>query len=410
MHDPKFFVQLADHLFNVQMARYRNKYSLITFPRDATYTPPGLPAHISVNLEPISGAPSDEEITKVHEAIQTYQELRRIPSLFDARVNMELSQHLFDIQMARHMRTAGDTQPRPVIQETSRPAKLAQAAESPQSSFERSTATNNAGTGANTVDVQPASGIDVRELIGRSNQLAERFNQLLERLNELSEHNRQPPQALDERLNEVIDRLTSLVEQSRQPTKHSDPLSERFNQLVEQSTQPAYRANEPAERSNELADRANQLMERLGRSSERSNQLSEQTKLSWDRIGDVLGNINRVLVGVQHAIVRNHRGNTISAIDSLVNEKGQTLVETPNAYRSTFKYASEYSSNEPNYRVHITIDDTPRICYIPDSCLGFFLHFYNIADGLCKPGSNVLIDGKETKARTKLIDYFSSHL
>ncbi|KDN46430.1 hypothetical protein RSAG8_04374, partial [Rhizoctonia solani AG-8 WAC10335] len=118
-------MKLTDHLFGAQMARYRSKYSLITFPsvsvslflpvitdplwsgQDATYTPPVLPTHISVNLEPISGAPTDDEIIKVQEAFQNYQELRRSPSMFDVHVNMELSQHLFDIQTARYMRGAG---------------------------------------------------------------------------------------------------------------------------------------------------------------------------------------------------------------------------------------------------------------------------------------------------------------
>ncbi|KAL5632032.1 hypothetical protein ACGC1H_000154 [Rhizoctonia solani] len=196
MHDPKFFMQLADHLFNVQMARYRSKYSLVTFPSDATYTPPALPTHISVNLEPVSGAPSDDEISKVHEAIQTYQELRRIPSLFDGRVNMELSQHLFDLQMARHMQIAGESQLRPVLQEEAELANPVHSAESAQTSTESINNTNNAGTGANNVHThhtpQPAPGIDVLELMERSNQLAERFNQLLERSNELVERCTQP--------------------------------------------------------------------------------------------------------------------------------------------------------------------------------------------------------------------------
>ncbi|KAG8684876.1 hypothetical protein FRC11_011479, partial [Ceratobasidium sp. 423] len=81
-------------------------------------------------------------------------------------------------------------------------------------------------------------------------------------------------------------------------------LFERFNQLVEQSTQPANRANELAERSNELADRANQLAEQLNRSSERSNELAEQASKGVEKLGDLMKNINRVLMGIQHAIVR----------------------------------------------------------------------------------------------------------
>ncbi|CAE6410540.1 unnamed protein product [Rhizoctonia solani] len=38
MHNPRFFMQLADHLFNVQMAKYRSKYSLITSPSVSAYS------------------------------------------------------------------------------------------------------------------------------------------------------------------------------------------------------------------------------------------------------------------------------------------------------------------------------------------------------------------------------------
>ncbi|CAE6493346.1 unnamed protein product [Rhizoctonia solani] len=74
MHDPGLLMGLADHLFSVQMAEYRSKFSLVIFPSDATYTPPELPAHVSVKLEPVSGTPSDDEMTKAQEALRFYQQ------------------------------------------------------------------------------------------------------------------------------------------------------------------------------------------------------------------------------------------------------------------------------------------------------------------------------------------------
>ncbi|KDN36156.1 hypothetical protein RSAG8_11037, partial [Rhizoctonia solani AG-8 WAC10335] len=121
MHDPSLLMGLADHLFSAQMAKYRSKYSLITFPSDATYTPPELPAHVSVKLEPVSGAPSDDDMMRAQEALRSYQQFSHAPSMFDAHVNMELSQYLFDIQMARYMRLAGEIQSSPVPQTTARP-------------------------------------------------------------------------------------------------------------------------------------------------------------------------------------------------------------------------------------------------------------------------------------------------
>ncbi|KDN34408.1 hypothetical protein RSAG8_12507, partial [Rhizoctonia solani AG-8 WAC10335] len=318
MHDPKFFMKLAGHLFNVQMARYRSKYSLITFPSDATYVPPVLPAHITINLESVSGAPSDDDITKVQDAIQIHQELRRVPSMFDAHINMELSQHLFDLQMARHMCVAGEGQPIHEPQAVAihdGPTHVVE--ETPDIPEEMIIATNNAGTGANATGVyqapQLAPGIDIRELMKQSNQLAKQFNQLLERSNELAERSRQTmdqssAHVLAERFNQVLDRITRLAETPHQPAERHDQLAERFNQLferfnqlVEQSNQPPQRANELTERSNEFADKANQLAEQLNELFERSNQLSEQANESGERLGDILGNINKVLMRIQHA-------------------------------------------------------------------------------------------------------------
>ncbi|CAE7080327.1 unnamed protein product [Rhizoctonia solani] len=431
MHDSSFFMQLADHLFNVQMARYRSRYSLITFPSDATYTPPTLPTHISVNLEPVSGAPSDDEIAKVHDAIQTYQELRRIPSLFDARTNMELSQHLFDLQMARHMRVSGESQPRPILQTTVEHTNLAQTMEN-QRPEDSVISTNNVGTGANVTDThhtpQSTTGIDVRELMERSNQLAERFNQLLERSNDIAERCSQPvdqpsTQILAERFNHVLERLTQVVEQTHQPTEQSDRMAARFdqlferlNQLVEQSSQHTQRTNELAERSNESADRANQLAEQLNQSHKRSNQLSEQANKTWGQVRDVLGNVNRVLMKVQHAIIRNHKGNTISALDCLVNEKGESrassdVLDDAISTWELFLFNNNAVTSASNKSISVTIDGVAHDTQVSDRLLGRFLQFYGIDPGLRKnPTSSDLKERKEAEARKRLSKYFSSCL
>ncbi|CAE6504509.1 unnamed protein product [Rhizoctonia solani] len=183
MHDAGLFMELGDHLFSVQMARYRSKCSLITFPSDATYTPPALPAHVTVVLDPVTGAPSNEEIMKVQDAVRSYQHFSSVPSMFDPLVNMELSQHLFDIQMGEIVSSpAAQTAPRHE-NSTQTTGRALDAAD------ELTTATNNVGTGANVAEIyqtpKPVPTFDVNELISKSNQLAERFNWLLERSNEL---------------------------------------------------------------------------------------------------------------------------------------------------------------------------------------------------------------------------------
>ncbi|GAB1528568.1 hypothetical protein RhiTH_011762 [Rhizoctonia solani] len=115
MMDPSLLMGLADHLFDVQMARYRSKYSLITFPsvRVLLQLDPRFvelrveryiftsdpPDHLSTKLESVSSASTNEQMIKVQDILLNYPEMRRFPSMFDAHVNMELSQHLFDLQM-----------------------------------------------------------------------------------------------------------------------------------------------------------------------------------------------------------------------------------------------------------------------------------------------------------------------
>ncbi|CAE6525245.1 unnamed protein product [Rhizoctonia solani] len=424
MHDPVFFMKLADHLFNVQMARYRSRYSLLTFPNDATYTPPAIPSHISINLESVSGAPSDNAIIKVQDAIQTYQELRRIPSMFDARVNMELSQHLFDLQMARHMRIASESQPRPMFQ-GSAVSGVSQTVEcTPNTAEEPNTGTNNAGRGANTTGIpqapQSSPGIDVRELMDRSNQLAERCNQLLEHSNELIERRDRaadepvtPSWIFAERFNQVLERLTQLVERTHQPAERSDrlierfnELFERFNQLAEQSSQPAQRANKLAERSNELADRANQLAEKLNQLSERSNQLALKAATSIEQLAELLKNTNRVLAGVQHAIVRNHKGNTLNALECLVNEKGETPVMSRTTWHNRL-----IDVLAPGQSFIVMIDGVPQKHRVDDEWLGEFVRFYGIDDGLFNDATTVEVkQGKINAARDRLSKYLGSCL
>ncbi|KAL5632039.1 hypothetical protein ACGC1H_000160 [Rhizoctonia solani] len=257
--DPTLLPQLLGHLFDVQMAKYQSKYSGAMFPENSTYTPPPLPVHITVQLGPVAGAPSEEEIGKVHEAIRSYQQFAHAPSLFDPRVDMELHQHLFDIQMARHRQRARN--------QVRVPTNLSSTAAQETNVAEENM--NNAGTGDNATQphgrTRPVNDASVHEAIERSNRLAEQTNQLAERAN-------------------------ILIEQSNR-------ISERANQLLE-------RANTPVEQPNTLAERFNGLFEQLNQHMEESNRLTKESMQPVEKLGDILRNMNRVLVRVQHAIVR----------------------------------------------------------------------------------------------------------
>ncbi|CAE7085784.1 unnamed protein product [Rhizoctonia solani] len=104
MHDPDLSIQLAKHLFDVQMAVYRSQYSFSLFPGDIVYTPPPLPSHIPVTLQPVVGAPSDGELKLVHDMVRALEGLANSPSMFDSDLSLKLSQHFFNINIARYIR------------------------------------------------------------------------------------------------------------------------------------------------------------------------------------------------------------------------------------------------------------------------------------------------------------------
>ncbi|CCO37655.1 hypothetical protein BN14_11813 [Rhizoctonia solani AG-1 IB] len=97
--DSLLLARLSEHLFSAQMARYRVTYLDVVLPENATYIPPKLPSHVSVHLETVTGIPSEEDIIKAQEAVRSYQQFSNVPSMFNAGTNVELSQHLFDMQM-----------------------------------------------------------------------------------------------------------------------------------------------------------------------------------------------------------------------------------------------------------------------------------------------------------------------
>ncbi|KAL5632040.1 hypothetical protein ACGC1H_000161 [Rhizoctonia solani] len=357
MYDPILFSQLEEHLFDVQMAKYWSKHPYSTFPTNTIYTPPALPAHVSVNLEPVSGAPSNEEIIKVQNAIRSYQQFSNIPSLFNPEVNMDLSQHLFDIQMASYMQRASQTLSSRVTYDTAGPSG-ARATETANSIARVAADTNNAGYGDDVVETYQAS---------------------------------QPGDLCD-----VMERANSLM-------GHANLIMERSNQLVERSNQLIAQSNTPSDQPKQLTERLIQLLER-------SNEIAEQSNRPVEQLGEVLRRINKVLVGIQHAIVRNHKGNTTDAIDCLVNEKGETPAISETVCRWTFRAFSAMYMNE-KLRIPVSIGGATQNAYIPNQWLGEFLSFYGIGEDLRKDkGGFLLKDGNEDVARRRLSNYFSSCL
>ncbi|CAE6437783.1 unnamed protein product [Rhizoctonia solani] len=97
-------MQLSQHLFSAQTAVFQADYStsLITGER-SVFAPPVLPPHIPGTLNRVVGIPSDDDIKAVQNAVQSVENLVNSPQLFDADLSMKLSQHMFNLQIARYV-------------------------------------------------------------------------------------------------------------------------------------------------------------------------------------------------------------------------------------------------------------------------------------------------------------------
>lgn len=145
LHTPEFQgsnlpVELSQYLFDVQMVCYHEKHSIGISTNDIAYIPPSLPAHIPVKLDPVIGPPSDDQLQSAQTALRTLDSLANVASLFDTDLSMHLSQHLFDLQMARHFQRSIGGQPR------------AQPPPPNHSSTGTGTCTNTGTQGSNIID------------------------------------------------------------------------------------------------------------------------------------------------------------------------------------------------------------------------------------------------------------------
>ncbi|KAH7335836.1 hypothetical protein B0J17DRAFT_668002 [Rhizoctonia solani] len=205
MYDASFSMKLAEHLFSVQMARYRSKHSLGMFREKIVFTPPVLPEHVPVRLESVTESPSDEDLTKVHSALRAYEQFSNVPSMFDPRVSMELSQHMFELQMTRYMQRVSKAPlslqpiepPRSPARPPSSIAPERQGTATPNTVTERDSViespTINVGTGAKTPtpDTQeqditrPARDPALSSAMQESNRLVERLGETMDNISKV---------------------------------------------------------------------------------------------------------------------------------------------------------------------------------------------------------------------------------
>ncbi|CAE6473817.1 unnamed protein product [Rhizoctonia solani] len=311
IHDAVLHARLSQHLFDAQMAKYRSIYPCSIFPSNITYTPPLLPAHLSVRLQPVTITPSNEQIIGVQDAIRIYQKCAEIPSMFDPQLHADLSQHLFDIQMAKYIQRCSLSP------------------------------TNN---------LPPSSAVGSNKFIHETESLEEGNNIATNNAGiggEVAEHNGRTQADQDSGTRNAM---------------------ERANQLAEQ-------ANQLAERSNWLVEQSNQLLRQFGNPME--------------KLDDALRKMSKVLVGIQHAIVRNHKGNTINALDCLINEDGETPGASCTMDETTISWISACYTGELDCHLPVVIDGTTRNLYIDNLRLGEFLYFYGIGKGLCESETSI---------------------
>ncbi|CAE6508554.1 unnamed protein product [Rhizoctonia solani] len=373
--NPVLIARLAEHLFEVQMVKYRSKYD-DAFPKSTTYTPPTLPSHVTSQLKQVIGTPSEEEIINVQDAIRAYNQFANVPSMFDPYTNMELSQHLFDIQMARYIQRSKnhDTPVHPPglplssSSATARPIHDA-AREEP--------ATDNLET-----ETDP-----------------------------IASPNYTMPATLNVDLRNSIQRYDRLVEQTIQLTERSNLLIERSNQIAQRANELAERSIQPTQQSNTLVEKFITLLGRLNEHFDQSNRIADQSMKRVKKLEDVLGNINRVLVGIQHAIVRNHKGNMPKAADCLVNERGDTPGQSSQLGHATFEWLSLQYSSKPNCQLPVIIEGTQQTLHIDDTWLGDFLRFYGVGEEYFESKTGTTFKaGYEGAARILFSNYLSSCL
>ncbi|CAE6468646.1 unnamed protein product [Rhizoctonia solani] len=202
-------IELSQHLFDIQMACHRQKYPTSVLPNDVIYDPPTLPAHIPVELKSVNGPPSNEEVTSAHTALRISESFVNVPSIFDPDLHVQLSQHLFDTQLARHVersimkRTTPPTSAPPhhavphsnsgntdannnPITHTSSIPTPGQLAESTQATLEQSDSSNEHPRHSNPSEISELRElmIEIRDtlksgnriLVGAQNSLARGFN------------------------------------------------------------------------------------------------------------------------------------------------------------------------------------------------------------------------------------------
>ncbi|CAE6541861.1 unnamed protein product [Rhizoctonia solani] len=103
LRDTDLSIELSQHLFDIQMVCHRHKYPTKVLPNDVVYDPPSLPAHIPIELKPVTGPPSNQEFASVHAALRISESFVNVPAIFDPDLHIQLSQHLFDIQLGKHV-------------------------------------------------------------------------------------------------------------------------------------------------------------------------------------------------------------------------------------------------------------------------------------------------------------------
>ncbi|KAG8705764.1 hypothetical protein FRC11_008801 [Ceratobasidium sp. 423] len=217
--------------------------------------------------------------------------------------------------------------------------------------------------------------------------------------------------------NQLVEQLSETVQQS--------------NQLLPQVSQQMQQSNQLAGRLNRLIEAFNQPLQQSNELAEKANQLTEQANKHGERLGDVMKNMNKVLVGIQHATVRvsirsygllasiptgtssqNRKDNTLQALDCLVNEVGEKPgfrgLKTPQC--PTVKHLIKTQGGAAGDRVPVVISGVSQDLYIQGHWLGDLLRFFGVNEGLYRNKGINTPEEKEKAERERLSEYLSSCL
>ncbi|KAG8732507.1 hypothetical protein FRC11_013126 [Ceratobasidium sp. 423] len=365
-----------------------------------TLVPPQLPPFLAnaFDLKPIVGNPSHQEVKLVHEAVRALNNFLHTPELRDTDLSTELSQHLFDIQMAFHRQKypvnvlPNDVVYNPPALPNYIQVKLTPVV-GPPSNGEVASVHTALRISESFVNVPSIFDPDVH--IQLSQHLFDIQFGMTSSHCVLPVSPALPIPAARHVQRSVVKRFSSALPAPQHPTVPDD---EDANNDRE-ARHPSQEAAGPTKTQHPMLEEPGPPNQPTSHQNpNESNEISSVKELMVE-MRDTLKNMNRVMIGSQNSLargfnssLRHSTGDGISydlGVHSLINDHGE-LPETYNL--PTFKHIGGYQN-----KISLSLSDST------ENELARYLRFYNIGQDLIEEGEELKIkSGMMNDARNLL--------